>query len=136
MKILITSFLFASIIFLIIDVLWLSYSVKVFYRPQLGSLLLDKPILWAAILFYLVYPMGLTFVILKPAIEAESIALAFWTGLVFGIVAYGTYNLTNMATIKNWSSTVVFVDLIWGGLLTGITSGLVVYIMKNLISTN
>ena len=70
------------------------------------------------------------------ALSAESIALAFWTGLVFGIVAYGTYNLTNMATIKNWSSTVVFVDLIWGGLLTGITSGLVVYIMKNLISTN
>ena len=53
--VLISSFLFASIIFLIIDILWLSYSVKVFYRPQLGSLLLDKPILWAAIVFYLGY---------------------------------------------------------------------------------
>ena len=55
MKILISSFLFASIIFLIIDILWLSYSVKVFYRPQLGPLLLDKPILWAAVIFYLIY---------------------------------------------------------------------------------
>ncbi len=136
MKSLVISFFFAATIFIIIDAIWLMITVKLFYKPLLGSLLLDKPILWAAILFYLVYPMGLTFVILKPAIEAESIALAFWTGLVFGIVAYGTYNLTNMATIKNWSSTVVFVDLIWGGLLTGITSGLVVYIMKNLISTN
>ena len=135
-KSLVISFFFAATIFIIIDAIWLMITVKLFYKPLLGSLLLDKPILWAAILFYLVYPMGLTFVILKPAIEAESIALAFWTGLVFGIVAYGTYNLTNMATIKNWSSTVVFVDLIWGGLLTGITSGLVVYIMKNLISTN
>ena len=73
MKILITSFLFASIIFLIIDVLWLSYSVKVFYRPQLGSLLLDKPILWAAILFYLIYMFGLMIIIFQPAFEKESI---------------------------------------------------------------
>ena len=133
MKMLISSFLFASIIFLIIDILWLSYSVKVFYRPQLGSLLLDKPILWAAILFYLVYPMGLTFVILKPAIEAESIALAFWTGLVFGIVAYGTYNLTNMAVIKDWSPTVVFVDMFWGGALTAVSATTGVYLAKKIV---
>ena len=63
MKILISSFLFASLIFLIIDILWLSYSVKVFYRPQLGSLLLDKPILWAAVIFYLIYMLGLMVII-------------------------------------------------------------------------
>ena len=80
MKILITSFLFASIIFLIIDVLWLSYSVKVFYRPQLGTLLLDKPILWAAIFFYLIYMFGLMIIIIQPALEKESIFHAF--GLV------------------------------------------------------
>ena len=71
MKILITSFLFASIIFLIIDVLWLSYSVKVFYRPQLGSSLLDKPILWAAIVFYLIYMFGLMLIIIQPALEKD-----------------------------------------------------------------
>ena len=112
MKILITSFLFASIIFLIIDVLWLSYSVKVFYRPQLGTLLLDKPILWAAILFYLIYMFGLMIIIIQPALEKESIFHAFWTGIIFGVVAYGTYNFTNMATVKNWSPYVVFVDTI------------------------
>ena len=68
MKLLISSFLFASIIFLIIDILWLSYSVKVFYRPQLGSLLLDKPILWAAIIFYLIYMLGLMIIIIQPAL--------------------------------------------------------------------
>ena len=93
MKILISSFLFASIIFLIIDVLFkrLSYSVKVFYRPQLGTFIyvLDKPILWvkkyffSAILFYLIYMFGLMIIIIQPALEKESIFHAFWTGIIF-----------------------------------------------------
>ena len=130
MKILLTSMLFASAIFLIIDILWLSYSVKIFYRPQLASLLVDKPILWAAILFYLIYVMGLTIIILQPALEKESIFHAFWTGIVFGVVAYGTYNFTNMATLKNWSVYVVFIDTIWGGLLTGSSAAIGIFLSK------
>lgn len=132
MKMLISSFLFASIIFLIIDILWLSYSVKVFYRPQLGSLLLDKPILWAAIVFYLIYMLGILIIIIQPALEKESIFHAFWTGFIFGIVAYGTYNFTNMATVKNWSAYVVFVDTTWGGLLTGSSSAMGIFLSKKL----
>jgi uncharacterized membrane protein len=133
MKALLSSLFFASIIFLIIDVLWLSYSVKYFYRPNLGPLLNDKPVMWAAILFYLVYVFGLAVVILQPAIYNDSIAQSFWTGLVFGLVAYGTYNLTNMATIKNWSVNVVIVDMIWGGLLTGSSSAIGIYLSKKFI---
>ena len=133
MKALLSSLFFASIIFLIIDVLWLSYSVKYFYRPNLGLLLNDKPVMWAAILFYLVYVFGLAVVILQPAIYNDSIAQSFWTGLVFGLVAYGTYNLTNMATIKNWSVNVVIVDMIWGGLLTGSSSAIGIYLSKKFI---
>ena len=133
MKALLSSLFFASIIFLIIDVLWLSYSVKYFYRPNLGPLLNDKPVMWAAILFYLVYVFGLAVVILQPAIHNDSIAQSFWTGLVFGLVAYGTYNLTNMATIKNWSVNVVIVDMIWGGLLTGSSSAIGIYLSKKFI---
>lgn len=133
MKALLSSLFFASIIFLIIDLLWLSYSVKYFYRPNLGPLLNDKPVMWAAILFYLVYVFGLAVVILQPAIYNDSIAQSFWTGLVFGIVAYGTYNLTNMATIKNWSVNVVIVDMIWGGLLTGSSSAIGIYLSKKFI---
>ena len=132
MKILISSFLFASIIFLIIDILWLSYSVKVFYRPQLGSLLLDKPILWAAVIFYLIYMLGLMIIIIQPALEKESIFHAFWTGFIFGVVAYGTYNFTNMATVKNWSAYVVFVDTAWGGLLTGSSAAMGIFLSKKL----
>ena len=130
MKTILTSLIFTSLIFLIIDVIWLSYSVKSFYKPQLGALLTEKPVLWAAILFYFIYVLGLSVLILQPAIDRNSIFHAFWTGIVFGIVAYGTYNFTNMATIKNWSPYVVFVDVIWGGLLTGFSCSMGIYISK------
>ena len=133
-KTLITSFIFVSIIFLIIDVIWLSITVKSFYRPALGSLLNDKPVMWAAALFYIIYTVSLAIIILQPAIANDSIFQAFWTGIIFGVVTYGTYNLTNMATIKDWSPTIVFVDMFWGGFLTGFSSASGIYLSKILFS--
>ena len=89
--------------------------------------------MWAAILFYLIYVVGLAILVLQPALINNSFTQAFWTGIVLGLVAYGTYNLTNMATIKNWSSTVVIVDMIWGGFLTGFSSVVGIFIAKKLI---
>ena len=66
-KALIFAFIFVSIIFLVIDIIWLSLSVKTIYRPALGNLLNDKPVIWAAILFYVIYMLGLTIIIIKPA---------------------------------------------------------------------
>ena len=129
-KPLIFSILSASTIFLVIDIIWLSLTVKIIYRPALGNLLNEKPILWAAILFYLVYMVGLAIIILKPALDNNSIFQAFWTGIVLGVVAYGTYNLTNMATIKNWSFMVVWIDILWGGFLTGISAAISIYLTK------
>ena len=134
MKTIIISCLFTSVIFLIIDLIWLSYMVKNFYRPNLGPLLTDKPVMWAAILFYLVYVLGLSVIILMPAIDNNSIYQAFWNGIIFGVVAYGTYNFTNMATVKNWSANVVFIDVIWGGILTGTSSALGIYLTKKFIT--
>ena len=131
LKSLLLSFVIISIIFLLLDIIWLSITVKSLYRPALGDLLIDKPILWAAILFYIIYVIGLTLIILKPALENDSIIQAVWTGFIFGVVAYGTYNLTNMATIKNWSQNIVWIDMIWGGLLTSSSSGLTIYIIRN-----
>ena len=134
MKILIISFFTVSIIFLIIDVIWLSFAVKNFYKPNLAGIPMnDKPNLLADIIFYLLYTLGLTLIILRPALNSESVILALWTGTVFGIVAYATYNLTNMAFIQNWSLNVVIVDMIWGGILTGSASALTVYIVKNFL---
>ena len=135
MKVILLSFVVVSIIFLIIDVIWLSFAVKNFYKPNLAGIpMLDKPNLVAGIIFYLIYTMGLTLIILRPALYSESIFLAFWTGIVFGVVAYATYNLTNMAFIKNWSINVVIVDMIWGGILTGFSSAATIYVTKNILN--
>ena len=133
MKVLFLSLFITSILFLIIDLIWLSFSVKYFYRPQLGALLNEKPVMWAAVLFYLIYVVGLAIIILQPAIKQDSTTQAFFTGIVFGIVAYGTYNFTNMATIKNWSPYVVLIDIIWGGFLTGTSSALGIYLSKKFV---
>ena len=129
-KSLIISFIFVSTIFLIIDVLWLSITVKSLYRPALGDLLKDKPVMWAAVLFYIIYMIGLALIILKPALANDSILQALWTGVVLGVVAYGTYNLTNMATVKNWSASIVWIDMLWGGFLTGFSSAVGIYLTK------
>ena len=129
-KLLIISFIFVSTIFLIIDVVWLSITVKSLYRPALGDLLKDTPVMWAAVLFYIIYMIGVALIILKPALANDSILQALWTGVVFGVVAYGTYNLTNMATVKNWSASIVWIDMLWGGFLTGFSSAVGIYLTK------
>ena len=134
MKLLIASTFFAAIIFLVIDIIWLSLSVKSFYRPNLGQLLLDKPIFWAAALFYILYVFGVAILVIQPTLNSDSLIQSFYTGFIFGLVAYGTYNLTNMATINGWSEYVVFVDMIWGGILTGFSSSLGILIAKKIIN--
>ncbi|OUW95059.1 MAG: hypothetical protein CBD97_03495 [Pelagibacteraceae bacterium TMED237] len=125
--------LIASIVFLIIDVIWLSFATKSFYRPLLGDLISEKPVLWAAGLFYILYMFGMAVIVIQPCIEPTNITRSLYTGFIFGLVAYGTYNLTNMAVIKNWSSTVVFVDMFWGGTLTAVSSTTGIYIAKKII---
>tara|TARA_Y100001936_G_scaffold224939_1_gene242966 strand:+ start:391 stop:804 length:414 start_codon:yes stop_codon:yes gene_type:complete len=125
--------LIASIIFLIIDVIWLSFATKSFYRPLLGDLISDKPVLWAAALFYLLYMFGMSVIVIQPCIEPSALFRPLYTGFIFGLVAYGTYNLTNMAVIKNWSSTVVFVDMFWGGALTALSATSGIYLAKKIV---
>ena len=132
-KSIILCFFIFSFIFLIFDFIWLSLAPKLIYKPNLPGLLLEKPIMWAAILFYLVYSIGVTLIILRPSLINYSSYNAFWTGLVFGIVAYGTWSLTNMAVLKGWSSTVTFIDMSWGGTLTAISSYISVYLTNKII---
>ena len=129
------AFFISSFIFFIIDFIWLSITVSSFYRPNLGNLLTEKPVFWAAGLFYIIYMIGLTLLVLKPSIDANSLFLALWSGVVFGVVCYGTYNLTNMATVKDWSPIVVLVDMIWGGTLTGSVAFLTTYFIKTFFNT-
>tara|TARA_B100000989_G_scaffold164702_1_gene123132 strand:+ start:2364 stop:2786 length:423 start_codon:yes stop_codon:yes gene_type:complete len=135
-KCLIIATFIASIIFLIIDVIWLSFATKSFYRPLLGNIIIsssEKPVLWAASLFYLIYVFGMAVVVIQPCIDSESSLKTIYIGFVFGLVAYGTYNLTNMAVIKGWSPIVTFVDMIWGGSLTAVSASTGLYLAKKII---
>ena len=133
MKIILTATVLAALIFLIIDIIWLSFAVKSFYRPNIGHLLLDKPVMWAAAMFYIIYVFGIGVVIIEPSINLDNTFSLLFKAFVFGLVAYGTYNFTNMATVKGWSPSVVFVDTIWGGLLTAFSSYSGILLAKKLL---
>lgn len=133
MKLILTSTLIAALIFLIIDIIWLSFSVKSFYGPKIGHLFTDKPVIWAAVMFYIVYVFGLCVVIIEPSINFDNTLKFLFKAFMFGLAAYGTYNLTNMAVIKGWSPSIVFVDMLWGGSLTAFSSYLGIFLAKKLI---
>lgn len=102
----------------VLDWIWLGTVAKTFYRTQIGKLLLDKPNMTAAVLFYLIYVVGVVVFVISPALEKGSLSYALTRGALFGFVAYATYDLTNLATMKGFTTKVVVVDLAWGALLT------------------
>lgn len=109
---------FAS--FFIIDMIWLGVVAKKFYKTQLGSMM-AKRINWAAaMVFYLLYIVGLIFFVIYPALGQGSWFYAFWTGAFFGLICYATYDLSNLATLEGWPRIVTAVDLVWGSALSAI----------------
>lgn len=122
------SSLIAFIFFIVIDFIWLSNAARLIYRPQIGDLLLEKPVLPPAVAFYLLYGLGLALLVVRPAFAAGSVSAALWMGALFGLVAYGTYDLTNAATLRGWSMTVTLVDMVWGAILTGAATAVGVWL--------
>ena len=133
MKTFLISYLTTTVIFLLIDIVWLSQAVPYFYQPNIGDLLREDPIILIAALFYLIYPIGVNILIVIPALEGRFIKKVFFNGFIFGFVAYGTYNLTNMATLTGWSIHVVLVDMLWGGILTASSATFAVYYTRKLL---
>jgi uncharacterized membrane protein len=112
----------------VLDAVWLSTATRLFYRPRLGALLSEMPVWPAAIAFYLLYAAGVILFVLRPALNegTSPLGAAAW-GAFFGLVAYGTYDLTNHATLRGWPLSVTLVDMAWGALLTAIASGVGVW---------
>lgn len=104
-------------IFFALDFVWLTNAVG-FYRERLGELLLDKPNFGYAAGFYLLYVVGVVALAVVPALDGGSWVNALLAGAVLGLVAYGTYDMTNLSTLKNWSLSVSLVDMAWGTALT------------------
>lgn len=117
-------YIITTVIFFAIDMVWLGFVAKDFYRKHIGTLLADNVNWPAAIVFYLLYIGGILFFAVLPALKSGTWQTALLNGAVLGMLCYATYDLTNMATLKNWSFTVVWVDIIWGIVLTGSVSTL------------
>lgn len=116
------------IFFLILDALWLGIVAKNFYAQELGYIMASEIRWGAALLFYLLYILGLTLFVTLPSWQSDSIAQSIMFGAFFGLVCYATYDLTNLATIKDFPLKVVVFDMIWGAFVTGATSALTVYL--------
>ncbi len=110
------------LVMLVLDGTWLTLMVRSFYRPRLGELLLEKPNLIPAVAFYLLYGAGVVALAVGPALRGETWTVAAVSGAILGFVAYATYDLTNHATLRDWSSAVTVVDMAWGTFLTGTAS--------------
>lgn len=116
-------------VFFLIDMLWLGFIARGFYQSQIGHLL--GPVNWpAAIIFYLVFLVGLTFFAIYPAAAKVSLVTALGLGAAFGFFTYATYDLTNLATLKDWPLQVVIVDIIWGTVLGASVAAGTVYIYQ------
>lgn len=111
-------------IFFAIDMIWLGLVASDFYKNQIGHLMGD--INWvAAISFYLLFLLGLTFFAIYPAVAKSSLLSALVLGGLFGFFTYTTYDLTNLATLRDWPLTVTLVDMCWGTVLGAAVSGAV-----------
>lgn len=101
-------------VFFALDFVWLSTATKRFYEPMLGDLLSKQPKLAVAAAFYLVYVVGIIALAVLPGVRDGSVVSALWRGALFGFLAYATYDLTNLATIRDWPWQISAIDLTWG----------------------
>jgi len=121
--------------FFLVDMVWLGVVAKNLYRDQIGFIMKDHPNWTAAIVFYLIFVLGLVFFVIHPALVSESFMDALLKGMFFGFIAYSTYDLTNLATLENWPIKITIIDLIWGTTLGGLVSAISFY-FSSLLSLN
>ena len=115
-------------VFLAIDIVWLTLVAKNFYAKQIGFLMAKNPNLFAALIFYLIFMAGLIVFVITPALDKKMWTQVLLTGAFFGLVTYATYDLTNLATIKDWPLIITIVDLIWGMVLSASVSVITYFI--------
>jgi uncharacterized membrane protein len=125
-------FLIALPVFFAIDLVWLGLVAKKFYNQHIGFLMRPDVGWFAAIIFYLLFIAGLVTFVITPAVEKQSWMNAVLYGAFFGLVTYSTYDLTNLATLKDWPLIVTVVDLVWGMVLSASVS-VITYLIANRI---
>jgi uncharacterized membrane protein len=124
----ITLYFVTLAIFVGIDLVWLGFIAKSFYRAEIGTLLAEKMSLPAAASFYVLYAAGLMFFAVQPSLATGGWSRALMLGGLFGFVAYATYDLSNLATLRGWTVKLSVVDMAWGATLSGFTAAVAVLI--------
>lgn len=115
-----------ALVMILIDMFWLGFVAKPLYQQGIGHLMAEQPRLWTALFFYLLYPVGLVvFAVLPNALHA--VVGSGWlgsllAGALFGLIAYGTYDLTNLATLKGWPLSLALIDMAWGSGVSGVAA--------------
>jgi uncharacterized membrane protein len=129
-----TVYLVALAIFVSIDLVWLGFVAKSFYSAEIGGLLAEQMNLPAAVLFYAIYAVGLMVFAVQPGLTSGGWFRAAMLGGLFGFVAYATYDLSNLATLRGWSTKLAIVDMVWGAVLSGLTAAITVLIAERLFA--
>jgi uncharacterized membrane protein len=126
------AYVVALVLFAGIDVIWLTTMGAALYRSTLGDILLSTVRIPPAIAFYLLYPLGIVVFAVVPALKSGSSGTALLYGALFGLFTYATYELTNFATLRNWTLKITAIDMIYGAVAVGIVSLLVYLIAQRL----
>ena len=123
MKKLLIAYFSALLVLLLADLVWLGLLMPAYYQAWIGHLLRAQPLLLPALAFYLLYPVGLLVFAVFPALERGGWRRATGLGALFGLLAYGTYDLSNMATLNGWPLQLTLVDMTWGAALSAGVAG-------------
>ncbi len=127
-------YLIAVPIFFIIDLFWLGVIAKDIYQKYMGHLMRATPNWPVAIIFYLLFIVGLVIFVISPAIQKDSWTYALFYGAMFGFFTYMTFDLTSLAVLKDWSWQIAIIDIIWGIVLSSSVSVAAYFISRNFIA--
>jgi uncharacterized membrane protein len=116
----------------LLDAVWLSLMGPRLYKPTLGDILLANVNVPAAVAFYLIYPIGILVYATLPALKAGSVAPALIYAALFGALAYATYDLTNQATLRNWTLQLTLADIAWGAIASGLAGAASFYATRTI----
>ncbi len=130
---LIRIYILTAVLFFAIDILWLGVIAKGFYNKHLGRFFREQVNWAAAALFYLLYILGIIIFAVLPGLKSASLGHTVLLGVLYGLFTYATYDLTNLATLKDWPKTIVVVDILWGMVLCGLVSAGVFFLATRLI---
>ena len=111
-----------------IDLVWLLGIAKNLYRDQMGDLMANEPKLIAGLAFYLLYAIGVCIFVIVPALSKQSLIYALQYGALFGLFCYMTYDLTNLAVIRNFPAQLALIDIAWGSFVTAVCSGIAYWV--------